>query len=217
MDVTGYTAARMKSIEDNSVVDGTVNGSGHLILTKRNNATIDAGNVVGPQGVKGDTGGIADAPNDGGSYVRKGALWVPMSDDFPALLGSYINKYQAVVTGGPVGGTGVTLATITVPAVSVNSVIECSAFWTAYNTEADNTFRMEIIVNGSLVARIKNRHESAVNERRPYSIPTSLLTTISAGNGATVLVNCVREASGVNVGVLTQDASGYATATVTPV
>lgn len=46
-----FTAARMAAIEAASVISGAVNGvSGHLILTKHDGSTIDAGNVVGPAG-----------------------------------------------------------------------------------------------------------------------------------------------------------------------
>lgn len=51
--VTGFTAARMQAIEDGTVVDGVVDGSGHLILTKHDDSTIDAGPVVGPTGPAG--------------------------------------------------------------------------------------------------------------------------------------------------------------------
>lgn len=53
--VTGYTAARMKQIEDSAVVDGDVIGS-NLILTQRNGVTINAGSVIGPQGIQGPPG-----------------------------------------------------------------------------------------------------------------------------------------------------------------
>lgn len=54
--VTGYTAARMKQIEDTTVVDGDVDGSGHLILKTRDNTPIDAGSVIGPVGPRGYNG-----------------------------------------------------------------------------------------------------------------------------------------------------------------
>lgn len=47
--VTAYTAARMKAIEDNSVIDGEVVGD-NLVLTKFNGSQINAGNVRGPVG-----------------------------------------------------------------------------------------------------------------------------------------------------------------------
>lgn len=45
--VTGLTATRMEAIEASSVVSGIINGSGHLILTKHDGSTIDAGAVLG--------------------------------------------------------------------------------------------------------------------------------------------------------------------------
>jgi microcystin-dependent protein len=54
--VTGMTADAMEAIAADVVVDGTVNGSGHLILTKHDASTIDAGDVTGPKGDTGDTG-----------------------------------------------------------------------------------------------------------------------------------------------------------------
>lgn len=55
--VNGFTAARSKEIEDNSVVAGFVNLDGKLILTQRNGNSIDAGVVKGPEGV-GPTGSV---------------------------------------------------------------------------------------------------------------------------------------------------------------
>jgi len=45
--ITGLTATRMEAIEASSVVSGVINGSGHLILTKHDGSTIDAGAVLG--------------------------------------------------------------------------------------------------------------------------------------------------------------------------
>ncbi len=53
--VTGYTAARMKQIEDETVVDGDVVG-GNLILKRRDLVEINAGSVVGPAGPQGPAG-----------------------------------------------------------------------------------------------------------------------------------------------------------------
>lgn len=47
--ITGYTAARMKAIEDSSIVDGEIVGD-NLILKRFDGAEIDAGVVKGPQG-----------------------------------------------------------------------------------------------------------------------------------------------------------------------
>ena len=55
-EITGMTAAAMEAIAADVVVGGTVNGSGHLILTKQDASTIDAGDVTGPTGATGPTG-----------------------------------------------------------------------------------------------------------------------------------------------------------------
>ena len=56
--VTGLTSARMLNIEANSVVSGAIVGN-DLILTRFNAATINAGNVRGPQGVAGPMGEVS--------------------------------------------------------------------------------------------------------------------------------------------------------------
>lgn len=53
--VTGYTAERMQAIEDSSIVDGDVVG-GDLILKQRDLTEINAGSVIGPQGIQGPQG-----------------------------------------------------------------------------------------------------------------------------------------------------------------
>lgn len=95
--VTTYTAARMKAIEDASVVDGDVVGD-NLILTRFDASTINAGNVRGPQGIQGIQGNAnivictaATRPTGGALYeglfiyetdtdrvyVYNGTEWVP--------------------------------------------------------------------------------------------------------------------------------------------
>lgn len=55
--VDGLTAEAMAAIRDGVVVDGNVDGtSGHLLLTRYDGTTIDAGNVKGDQGDVGPTG-----------------------------------------------------------------------------------------------------------------------------------------------------------------
>lgn len=53
--IKGLTAARMVSIEGDSVISGVVTGD-NLILTKKNNSTVNAGNVRGPTGPVGPVG-----------------------------------------------------------------------------------------------------------------------------------------------------------------
>lgn len=53
--ISGITAARMLDIEANSIVDGTVDPAGNLILTTHNGVEINAGNVEGPSGADGSS------------------------------------------------------------------------------------------------------------------------------------------------------------------
>lgn len=54
-EITGYTATRMKEIEDTTVVDGDVVVD-DLVLIQRNGVQINAGNVRGAQGIQGIQG-----------------------------------------------------------------------------------------------------------------------------------------------------------------
>lgn len=51
--ILGYTAERMQAIEDEAITSAVVNGSGHLILTRHDGGTVDAGSVIGPTGPPG--------------------------------------------------------------------------------------------------------------------------------------------------------------------
>lgn len=67
--VTGLTAERMLEIEGESVVSGTIDGSGHLILTTRDGTPIDAGVARGPAGPTGPMGPV------GGMIPGEVRLW----------------------------------------------------------------------------------------------------------------------------------------------
>jgi microcystin-dependent protein len=67
-EITGLTAEAMQAIVDATIASGSVDGSGHLILTTHGGTNIDAGDVTGPQGDEGPTGPTAAAPT--------GAVWM---------------------------------------------------------------------------------------------------------------------------------------------
>lgn len=54
--VDGLTKAAMEVIRDNVIVDASIDGSGHLILTRYDGTPIDVGNVIGPTGPEGPEG-----------------------------------------------------------------------------------------------------------------------------------------------------------------
>lgn len=60
--ITAFNSARMLEIENSSVTAGFVDVNGHLLLTRHNGEQIDAGDVVGPQGIQGPPGADAIIP-----------------------------------------------------------------------------------------------------------------------------------------------------------
>lgn len=87
--ITGYTAERMKEIEDSAVISGEVVGD-ELFLTRYDATTINAGNVRGPQGDPGDQGDKGDK-GDAGTSVT--------------ILGSYASE-AALIAAHPAGDPG---------------------------------------------------------------------------------------------------------------
>lgn len=59
--VTVFTASRMEAIEAASIISGTVDENGDLILTKHDSTTINAGSVIGPEGPQGPVGEVTQA------------------------------------------------------------------------------------------------------------------------------------------------------------
>lgn len=95
--ITGYTAARMKQIEDSAIIDGDVIGD-NLILKRFDGGEINAGSVRGPQGIQGPTGDVPEAPEDSAFYVRKDGAWVNLYSNLAPSNGSrYVMKNGAWV------------------------------------------------------------------------------------------------------------------------
>jgi hypothetical protein len=67
--VTGLTKAKMLEIEAASIVGGVIDGLGHLILTRHDGGTIDAGSTVAPEFVPGGAIGYAE--------LAAGQRWEP--------------------------------------------------------------------------------------------------------------------------------------------
>lgn len=66
--ITGYTAQRMKAIEDGTVVGGSVDENGDLILTRFDGVEINAGRAKGDTGPAGGlVGGYQEPINDKGN------------------------------------------------------------------------------------------------------------------------------------------------------
>lgn len=99
--INGLTAEAMDAIRDGVITGATVNGSGHLILTRHDASTIDAGSVIGPTGSPGVSlaaynAGLADKVTDAelaaaisaalDAYPR-GHLWSSSHFDFTKTIG----------------------------------------------------------------------------------------------------------------------------------
>lgn len=61
--VTGYTAERIRLIEDTTIIDGSVDAEGLFTLYSRNGTAVPIGNVKGDQGEQGETGGAIISEN----------------------------------------------------------------------------------------------------------------------------------------------------------
>jgi hypothetical protein len=87
-----------------------VDGSGRLIITKTDSTTVDAGSVVGPQGVQGATGntGAQGAKGDRGisvaqAVVDSGSLIITLDDASQINAGSVIGDQGPQGVQGPAG------------------------------------------------------------------------------------------------------------------
>jgi hypothetical protein len=89
----------------------TVNGSGHLIITKTDSSTVDAGSVIGPKGDQGATGatGATGTKGDRGISVYQavvdgdGNLQITLDDASQINAGSVIGPQGAQGVQGPAG------------------------------------------------------------------------------------------------------------------
>jgi hypothetical protein len=86
----------------------SVNGSGHLILTKTDSSTIDAGSVVGPQGAQGATGATGAKGDKGDQGVGVAIATVDGSGNLQITLDDATQINAGYVRGdqGPQGVQG---------------------------------------------------------------------------------------------------------------
>jgi len=93
------------------VSSATVNSSGHLIITKTDSSTVDAGSVIGPKGDQGATGatGATGAKGDQGVSVYQavvdgdGNLQITLDDATQINAGSVVGPQGAQGAQGPAG------------------------------------------------------------------------------------------------------------------
>jgi microcystin-dependent protein len=109
--ISGYTAARLKQIEDTTVTSGNVNEMGNLVLKTREGASIDAGYVRGATGNVGpDRPQVAGVINFfGGSTPPAGWLFC---DGAAVSRNTYSELFAAI---GTTFGAGDGVATFNLP------------------------------------------------------------------------------------------------------
>lgn len=153
--VTGFTAARMQVIEDETVVEGHISGN-NLILEQRGGTLIDAGNVRGPQGIQGIQGEQGETGPEG-----------PQGDPGPTgATGAAGPAGATSMVGAPVRvGTSTPVITVSglVPGLAKNNVPVTAghtygihlAMWVEY-ASLDNDSRWDIWarVNGADYERL---------------------------------------------------------------
>ena len=169
--VTGLTADRMIAIEGASVVGGAVDGSGHLILTKFDTTTIDAGFVLGDAVPATDTvQGIVELATD--SEVATGTD--TQRAVTPAGLASVLSGKQAADAD---------LTTIAGLAPSNNDTLQyISGAW-ANRTAAQ--VKSTLAITESDVASLT----SDLAAKQPLDSDLTTIAALSPTNGDTMMYN----------------------------
>jgi len=110
--VTGYSAERMRAIEDASIVNGEVDATGHLILTRHDGSDVDGGKILYTT-----VGVVPGAPTSGswnkGEIVidSVGVAWICTTAGTP---GTWDDLSSGKRLGGFVGTSGVQVQLTTV-------------------------------------------------------------------------------------------------------
>lgn len=76
--ITGFTKEYMDALDDD-IITGANISDGNLILTKKNAAPIDAGNIVGIRGDSGPAGTVNEVDVTQAIVDRQPTAWVPMT------------------------------------------------------------------------------------------------------------------------------------------
>lgn len=99
--ITGLTAERMREIEAASIVDGTIDSNGHLILTKYDGSSIDAGSAlvaIPPGGTVQFLNSSYDYTTPSGSYPDGvSLLWIDGSTN-ATTWPTFAGKWGSIVT-----------------------------------------------------------------------------------------------------------------------
>jgi len=147
-EVTGFTAERMRTIENETVVDGEVRGD-NLILLTRAGVEIDAGNVRGPVGPQGPASSFDQATADG-LYVNSvgdtmtGPLILPGGASQP-LHAITKGEMDAVIAALPAAAPKLGLvdfAQSSANQASINAQVDLAGMSVAWQSVAGATYKI---------------------------------------------------------------------------
>lgn len=150
------------------------------------------------------------SPTEGDvAWVRDTKVQIIYNGTVWEIIGG-VNVYQAAATGGPTSGsTALTLATITIPAMPATYRVELCGYWVPTNSAVGDVFDLTATVDGVTKATSRVTFDGATSLRRPFSIPTSTLTTISVNTATTLRLQATRTGGS---GTLTEVLAGVFTA-----
>lgn len=175
---TFFTAARMQQIEDSTVVSGLVDVNGHLILKRRDDQTIDAGNVVGPQGPRGY--------NNLFDFWQLGSpTSTPPSGSVSANTATLVNAATLYFHVIPEGGSSFEGLFRLLKAGSMISVQSAGtpANWVQFTTTSGFSFTGNV---ASINVMLKDQAGAAVSSERVavmFTQPTAITATGQMGKG----------------------------------
>jgi hypothetical protein len=160
-EVTGYTAERMKDIEDNTVVNGHIDvPSGHLKLTRYNGTEIDAGLVnVSPRIVTSATRPTAPNVFEGLqiyetdtnlSYIWDGAAWLPIAPAIPHSTVAKVTSTALSTTSTVFVNLGVNCQVVNFPKLRADTKLIVRYDGNIYNDDPGGlgAYEVGIQVNG---------------------------------------------------------------------
>ena len=198
--VTGYTAARMKEIEDKAITDGGI-VTGNLILYPNDYPTqpsINAGSVVGPAGPTGPPGEVSSATLAADiatavnplrqptscKVIRTTAVAVP-HDTSTALLFNEVATSESWDTGS-MHDPSVNPGRLTVPTgAGGNGIYQCSVnIKFAPGSAVGGTRLVQIRKNGAVIESLQHDIGTATN----YYISSTNSFYLTGGNYLDLLV-----------------------------
>jgi hypothetical protein len=184
--VKGDTGAQgIKGDTGVGVSAATVNGSGHLIITKTDSTTIDAGSVVGPQGPQGATGntGAVGAKGDRGISIYQALVDIDGNLQFTLDDASQINAGNVIGPRGPQGAKGDTGVSITSGTINGDDLILTKSDSTTFNVGNVRGFKGDTGAKGDT----GNTGTITIGSVTTGAVGSSVIVTNSGTNTAATL------------------------------